>query len=158
VEQVASRAINSWLSLCLLLSRWYFFRPIRPWKWKRYIPPKGRLTFNGLHGVISQKTVLFHILVSSYYSTLIDLLSLSPHQSNYPSKLQVITYLEEQTTIFMRSVALSVTQCLFHSVSLPLFPPLPLPIDSPLTPRRILPQLHRVCSATRPSVPKQRLC
>jgi hypothetical protein len=28
-----------------------------PWRWRRYVPPKRRLTFNGLHGVISQKVV-----------------------------------------------------------------------------------------------------
>jgi hypothetical protein len=27
-------------------------------KMERYIPPKRRLTYNGLHGVISQKTIL----------------------------------------------------------------------------------------------------
>jgi hypothetical protein len=32
---------------------------LRPWRWRRYIPPKRLLTFNGLHGVISQKTVLY---------------------------------------------------------------------------------------------------
>jgi hypothetical protein len=31
----------------------------RPWRWWRYVPPKYRLTLNGLHGVISQKMVLF---------------------------------------------------------------------------------------------------
>jgi hypothetical protein len=25
------------------------------WRWRRYVPPKRRLTFNGLYGVISQK-------------------------------------------------------------------------------------------------------
>jgi hypothetical protein len=30
----------------------YFFRP---WRWRRYVPPKRRLTLNGLHGVISQE-------------------------------------------------------------------------------------------------------
>jgi hypothetical protein len=29
------------------------------WQGRRYIPPKRRFTFNGLHGVISQKIVLF---------------------------------------------------------------------------------------------------
>jgi hypothetical protein len=33
-----------------------FFRSQR---WRRYVPPKRRLTLNGLHGVISQKIVLF---------------------------------------------------------------------------------------------------
>jgi hypothetical protein len=28
-------------------------------KWMRYVPPKRRLTFNGIHGVISQKVGLF---------------------------------------------------------------------------------------------------
>jgi hypothetical protein len=31
----------------------------RPWRWRRYVPPKRRLVFYGLHGVISQKLVLF---------------------------------------------------------------------------------------------------
>jgi hypothetical protein len=31
----------------------------RPWRLRRYVPPKRRLTFNGLHDVISQKVVLF---------------------------------------------------------------------------------------------------
>jgi hypothetical protein len=34
----------------------YFFRPLR---WRRYVPPKRPLTLNGLHGVISQRMVLF---------------------------------------------------------------------------------------------------
>jgi hypothetical protein len=29
------------------------------WRWRRYVPPKRLLTFNGLHGVISQKMILF---------------------------------------------------------------------------------------------------
>jgi hypothetical protein len=29
-----------------------------PWRWRRYVPPKRRLTLNGLHEVISQKMVL----------------------------------------------------------------------------------------------------
>jgi hypothetical protein len=31
----------------------------RPWKWRWYVSPKRRLTFNGLHGVTSQKIVFF---------------------------------------------------------------------------------------------------
>jgi hypothetical protein len=31
----------------------------RPWRWRRYIPLKRQLTLNGLHGIISQKMVLF---------------------------------------------------------------------------------------------------
>jgi hypothetical protein len=33
---------------------------LRPWSCSRYVPPKRRLTFYGLHGVISQKIVLFN--------------------------------------------------------------------------------------------------
>jgi hypothetical protein len=31
----------------------------RPWRWRRYIPPKRRLNFISLHGVISEKTVIY---------------------------------------------------------------------------------------------------
>jgi hypothetical protein len=40
-------------------SQAWFIR--RPWRWKRYVPPKPRLTFNGLHGVISRKIEFFII-------------------------------------------------------------------------------------------------
>jgi hypothetical protein len=39
---------------CHLLSPFH-----RPWIWRRHVIPKLWLTFNGLHGVISQKMVLF---------------------------------------------------------------------------------------------------
>jgi hypothetical protein len=32
---------------------------ILPWRWRQYVHPKLRLTFNELHGAISQKTELF---------------------------------------------------------------------------------------------------
>jgi hypothetical protein len=32
---------------------------LRPRRWVRYVLPKRRLTLNGLHGVVSQKMVLF---------------------------------------------------------------------------------------------------
>jgi hypothetical protein len=41
------------------LSRWCLAPLIRPWRLKRYVSPKRLLTFNELHGVISQKTELF---------------------------------------------------------------------------------------------------
>jgi hypothetical protein len=31
----------------------------RPWKWRRYVSLRRRLTPNGLHGLISQNMVLF---------------------------------------------------------------------------------------------------
>jgi hypothetical protein len=43
-----------------VLSPWFLAQLIfRPWRWRRYVPPKRRLTLNGLHGVICQKMVLF---------------------------------------------------------------------------------------------------
>jgi hypothetical protein len=45
---------------CHLLSRRFLARLIlRPWRWSQYVPPKRRLTFNELHGVTSQKILLF---------------------------------------------------------------------------------------------------
>jgi hypothetical protein len=38
---------------------------IRSWRWRRQVPPKRRLTFNGLHRVISLKTELFFSLTSA---------------------------------------------------------------------------------------------
>jgi hypothetical protein len=45
MKQVVSRAY------LILLILW-------PWRWRRYIPPTCRLTFNGLHGVMSQNSSL----------------------------------------------------------------------------------------------------
>jgi hypothetical protein len=40
----------------LLLSRRFLAWFILPyWRWRRYVPPKLRLTFKGIHGAISQK-------------------------------------------------------------------------------------------------------
>jgi hypothetical protein len=40
-------------------SRWLVELILPPWRWRRYVPLKRQLTFNGLQGVISQKMVLF---------------------------------------------------------------------------------------------------
>jgi hypothetical protein len=45
---------------CHLHSRWYLSRFIlRPWRWRWHLSLKRPLTFNGLHGIISQKMVLY---------------------------------------------------------------------------------------------------
>jgi hypothetical protein len=49
---------------CHLFSRWYLALLILLWRCRRYVPLKRRLTFNGLYGVISQKTALFTRLFS----------------------------------------------------------------------------------------------
>jgi hypothetical protein len=43
--------------LCLLpaLCQFLVWHVLRPWGWRRHVPPKGRLIFNRLHGFISQK-------------------------------------------------------------------------------------------------------
>jgi hypothetical protein len=50
-------------SACHLLSRWYLVRHIRLWRFE-YVPLKRRLTFNKLHGVISQRIVFFMFYVA----------------------------------------------------------------------------------------------
>jgi hypothetical protein len=46
------------LATCLLAgSCWNDF--LRPWRWRRYVPPKRRLQLNRLHGVTPQKMILF---------------------------------------------------------------------------------------------------
>jgi hypothetical protein len=58
---------NKILVLCFYMrSRWFLARIFfRPWSWSRYVPPKLRWTSNGLHGVITQKIVLFIIVWGS---------------------------------------------------------------------------------------------
>jgi hypothetical protein len=43
--------------LCLILASHWFLPWIilRPWRWRQHVPPELQLTFNELHGVISQK-------------------------------------------------------------------------------------------------------
>jgi hypothetical protein len=47
-----SRQHTSWFLVWLILISWW---------WRRRVPPKRRLTFNGLHGVISHNTRLFEV-------------------------------------------------------------------------------------------------
>jgi hypothetical protein len=65
ISRARNRSAFHLLSCCFLFA-WLI---LRPWKWRRHVPPKHRLTFNGLHGVISQKTVLFaSTLVTKLYN------------------------------------------------------------------------------------------
>jgi hypothetical protein len=49
-----------------LLSRWFLARLIvRPWRWRRYVPPKCRLTFNGLSYIPEDSTLQIVILIFS---------------------------------------------------------------------------------------------
>jgi hypothetical protein len=50
--------LKSWLCLppaCSLVC-WTI---LLPWRWRRYVSPKHRVQLDGLHGVISQKMILF---------------------------------------------------------------------------------------------------
>jgi hypothetical protein len=38
-----------------------------PWRLKGYVPPRRRLELSGLHGVISQKTILFFMIMFVVY-------------------------------------------------------------------------------------------
>jgi hypothetical protein len=53
-------SFSKWM-LCLLpASRWFLVWFIFwSWRWRRHVSPKRRVTFSGVHGVISQKTELF---------------------------------------------------------------------------------------------------
>jgi hypothetical protein len=50
IQNISFAFITMFLSLA-----WF---NLQLWRWKRYISPKSELTFNGAHGVISQKTEL----------------------------------------------------------------------------------------------------
>jgi hypothetical protein len=60
VEEIgwANQRASRWLG-GLLAGLWNLF--LRPWRWRRYVPPKRRLKLNRLHSVISQKIILFTI-------------------------------------------------------------------------------------------------
>jgi hypothetical protein len=53
---------SSRLKLCLLPgSYWYLcWLILRLWRWRRHVPPKRQLAYNGLHGVVYQKIELFY--------------------------------------------------------------------------------------------------
>jgi hypothetical protein len=49
-----------WRNMTLLATCWFLAGLIRwPWRWRRHVPLKRRLTFSGLHSIISQKVELF---------------------------------------------------------------------------------------------------
>jgi hypothetical protein len=60
MDYTASYRRRWYSSACHLLACWFLLNLfLRPWIWRRYVPPKRRLNLNGLHGVISQKMILF---------------------------------------------------------------------------------------------------
>jgi hypothetical protein len=56
ISPPSSGSKNKLCSACYLLSIWFLdLLIIRSWRWRQYVAPKHRLTFNGLYGVLSQK-------------------------------------------------------------------------------------------------------
>jgi hypothetical protein len=41
---------------------------LRTWRWRWHVPPKHRLTFNGLHALLSQKIQLFKLRIIQQFS------------------------------------------------------------------------------------------
>jgi hypothetical protein len=75
--------------LCLLLSSrcflaWFL---LRPWWWRRHVPPERRLTLDGLHGIISLKWELFLV---HHVFTLLCLNLICSHNSS--CKETIISY------------------------------------------------------------------
>jgi hypothetical protein len=69
-DSLSSTSIFSWPRNYRLLLNWQLNQKasscwfllelfLRPWRWRRYVPPKRRLQLNRLHGVTSQKMLLF---------------------------------------------------------------------------------------------------
>jgi hypothetical protein len=53
------RILSSGITELYLLppSCWFLaWLTLQPWRWRRHVPLKCQLTYNGLHGIISQKT------------------------------------------------------------------------------------------------------
>jgi hypothetical protein len=56
ISPPSSGTKNKLCLACHLLSFWFLdLLILRTWRWRQYVAPKHRLTFNGLYGVLSQK-------------------------------------------------------------------------------------------------------
>jgi hypothetical protein len=72
IFRVEEQAEQETSSGCHLLSGWFLARLIlRPWRWRQYVPPKRRVTYNALHGVISQMIVFFKT-ISYFYNMVLS--------------------------------------------------------------------------------------
>jgi hypothetical protein len=73
-----SQARNQHELFLLLPSYWCLaWLILRPWRWSQHVSPKRRLTFNRLHGVISQKMEFFIITAvrTSNFTLIFELLT-----------------------------------------------------------------------------------
>jgi hypothetical protein len=71
VKECSTACFICWLLLMLFLARWFF----SPSWWRRYVPPKGRLS-QGPHGVTSQKTAFLKKHIPFAFTHLCSVLSL----------------------------------------------------------------------------------
>jgi hypothetical protein len=98
----SSSGSNKPSRLCHLLSPWYHSRLILwPWRWRRYVPPKRRLTFSELHGVISQKP-LQHIC-TIYCNEIITPLRNEFLETDLASELELEVKAHKTHTILKKS-------------------------------------------------------
>jgi hypothetical protein len=58
--------INGYFLACFMPISYFGY--LWPWRWRRHVPPKCRLTFNWLRGVISQKAYLAQTKCSASFS------------------------------------------------------------------------------------------
>jgi hypothetical protein len=59
-KNLSSGILRSAIRCKLTISRWFLaWLILRPWRWRRHVSPKRRLTFNGLQCLISHKMELF---------------------------------------------------------------------------------------------------
>jgi hypothetical protein len=60
VSSIIGVFLSKITSACHLLTCWFLLKLfLRPWRQGRYVPPKRRLQLRRLHGVTSQKMILF---------------------------------------------------------------------------------------------------
>jgi hypothetical protein len=65
-------------SACHVLSCWFLaWLILTSWRWRWHIPPKCRSTFDGLHGVVTQKIELFRLMRWSQFGNIT--LQVDPH-------------------------------------------------------------------------------
>jgi hypothetical protein len=85
---------------CHLLTCWFLLKLfIRPWSWRRYVPPKRRLQLNKLHGVTCQMMIFFCSFVQTFQQSVKGCIIsrklstiLSPIATQQPQKSKCFNY------------------------------------------------------------------
>jgi hypothetical protein len=86
-------------------SRWFLARLIfRPWKWRRDVPPKHRLTFNGLHSAMSHLSFnpIHHFIVHCFWVLLLEQLQSFPYSEVFPHKVLHPLLLSPSTGVILK--------------------------------------------------------